>query len=139
MLSYKRNYTVCTSSGHPSFLLVHGPRKSLFFYSFNIYSTVTSLDNSHSLPQTPHCHLSTVQSPHMFARMLYQVLLSCLLYLSVYASPSKYSPRDVSKIQFPSLEKALVGEVSWFFFYLFLMYHQLASTLVVGSLFCFMF
>jgi len=45
----------------------------------------------------------------MSARMLYRVLLSYLLYLSVYASPSKYSPRDVSKTQFPSLEKALVG------------------------------
>ena len=104
----------------PSFLLVHGPRKSLCFYKiFNIYS-------SDIPPQTPHTHFprhhlpryfhSTVQSPHMSARMLYQVLLPCLLYLSVYASPSKYSPRDVSKTQFPSLEKAIFGEVSWFFF-----------------------
>jgi len=45
----------------------------------------------------------------MSAKMLYQVLLSYLLYLSVYASPSKYAPRDVSEAQFPSLEEALVG------------------------------
>ena len=54
--------------------------------------------------------------------MLYQVLLSCLLYLSVYASPS-----ELSKTHFPSMEEALVGVVSLFF-------PSLIPCFVVGSL-----
>lgn len=60
--------------------------------------------------------------------MLYQLLLSCLLYLSVYASPSQLPPRADSPAKFPSVEKALVGVVSWFFFVF------VSSIFVVGSL-----
>ena len=98
-------------------------------YNFNIYIPqifhrhflrhlkLTSPDTSLLPPQIFHSTASPAIPFHnsesnMSARMLYRVLLSYLLYLSVYAS---------SETKFPSLEEALVGVVSWFFFSLSLL------------------
>ena len=56
----------------------------------------------------------------MSAKMLVQVLVSYLLYLTVYASPvTQLNSRDqysdyYSDVQFPSVQNALIGVVSWF-------------------------